>query len=34
LLARADAALVSARGAGGNRIVLDPAPSDESAVDK
>ena len=34
LMSRADAALVSARGAGGNRIMLDPAPSDESAVDE
>ncbi|MBA3586879.1 MAG: GGDEF domain-containing protein [Chloroflexi bacterium] len=34
LLARADAALVSARGAGGNRTVLDRSQSDEPAVDK
>ncbi|CAN5332826.1 hypothetical protein BH24CHL10_BH24CHL10_07600 [soil metagenome] len=34
VLARADAALVSARGAGGNRTVLDRSQSDEPAVDK
>ena len=34
LLSRADAALASARGAGGNRTVLDRSQSDEPAVDK
>ncbi len=34
LLARADAALVSARGAGGNRTVLDRSQSDEPVVDE